>query len=187
MVPYIICKDEENEMVSNLKIGFRERQRKCLSKSIAINPSPLKKACSTPDLDPLSKPILSIITTIVILGPDEKPFFVDNIFYHEMRKPFVTSGNISEDLFECPNPSHFHPKLAYVPSQEEVSELLSRIPFFTERESLVQDMRMLFSAMQQILVEVNEDPSQSFMAQLPVWYFRHYHCLHNSYEGLHSF
>ncbi|KAL6342959.1 hypothetical protein AAG906_016979 [Vitis piasezkii] len=70
-----------------------------------------------------------------------------------MRKPFVISGNISEDSFECPNPSHFHPKLAYVPSREEVSELFSRIPFFTEREPLVQDMRVLFSPMQQILVE----------------------------------
>ena len=121
------------------------------------------------------------------MSSDEKPSFVNDIFYHDMRKPFAISGNISEDSFECPNPSHFHPKLAYVPSREEVSELFSRIPFFTEREPLVQDMRVLFSAMQQILVEVNEDPSQSFMAKLPVWYFEHYHCLHNSYEGLHSF
>ncbi|KAL6350513.1 hypothetical protein AAG906_019160 [Vitis piasezkii] len=56
---------------------------------------------------------------------------------------------------------------AYVPSREEVSELLSRIPFFIERETLVQDMRVLFPATQRIPIEVDEDPNQSFMTRLP--------------------
>ena len=83
------------------------------------------------------------------------------------RKPFILLGNINEDLFEYSNSFLLHPKPTYVPSKKEVSKFLSRIPSFTENEPLVQDMRVLFLAMQWILIEVDEDPNQSFMTRLP--------------------
>ncbi|RVW61554.1 hypothetical protein CK203_065654 [Vitis vinifera] len=49
VVSLIICDEEkEEDMASNLRVGFRERQHKGLSKSIIVNPTPSKKACSKP-------------------------------------------------------------------------------------------------------------------------------------------
>lgn len=46
MVPPIICKEEEEEdMATNLRVEYKERQRKHLSKSITIVPPPTKKPC----------------------------------------------------------------------------------------------------------------------------------------------
>ena len=83
-----------------------------------------------------------------------------------MRKPFIVLGNINEDSFECPNPSPHHPKSIYIPSWEEVFKVLRRIFSFTEMEPLVQNMEALFLATQRIPIEVDEDPSQYFMAWL---------------------
>ncbi|KAJ9680220.1 hypothetical protein PVL29_019506 [Vitis rotundifolia] len=121
-------------MASNLRIGFRERQRKRLSKSIVVNPTPSKKAC--PKLASIPPPMLvpSTITVIVTPESDEKPPSADDISYHEMRRPF------------CMTSSPPRPKLANVPNQEEISKLLKCIPSFTKRESPVQNMRLLFPA-----------------------------------------
>ncbi|KAJ9701243.1 hypothetical protein PVL29_006546 [Vitis rotundifolia] len=145
LVPPIICEEEEEEeMTFNLRPGFRERQCKPLSKSIVIDPSSLKKASPALNPDFLSKLTPSTPTTAVTSSLDEKPFSIGNISYHKMRKPFVVSGNISEDSFECSNSFPFHPKLTYALSLEEVSKFLSCIPSFIEKEPLVQDTRVLF-------------------------------------------
>lgn len=115
-------------------------------------PSLSKKARSAPIPDSSSKPILSTPTTIVVSILDDKPSSVGDISYHEMRKPFVVSGSVSEDSFECPNSSPQHPKSTYVPNWEEVSELLRHIHSFTKRELLMQDMRALFLATQRLSV-----------------------------------
>ena len=99
LVPPIIC--EEEEMTSNLRVGFCERKRKCLSKSIIVNPSSLKKTCPKPTIDPLSKSILSTIVVAVTSNPNKKPFSIDDISYHEARKPFIVLENISEESFKC--------------------------------------------------------------------------------------
>ena len=45
LVPPIICEEEEeNDMASNLRVEFCERQCKRLSESITINPTPSKKS-----------------------------------------------------------------------------------------------------------------------------------------------
>ncbi|KAJ9707330.1 hypothetical protein PVL29_002359 [Vitis rotundifolia] len=133
LVPLIICEEkEEEQMTSNLRAEFRERQRKCLSESIYIDPSSSNKAHSTLKLDSPSKPTSLTPIAIVILGPDEKPSFIGDISYHEMRKPFVVLGNISEDSFECPNFSPFRPKANLCPSKEKIFKFLSLILYFTE-------------------------------------------------------
>ena len=118
LVPFIICEKEEEEekMASDLRVGFCERQHKRLSESIAINPSHSKKACPELAPDPLSKLTLPTITTIVTSGLDEKPSFIEDISYHETRKPFVISGKISKDSFECLNFSPLHTKVTYIPN-----------------------------------------------------------------------
>ena len=91
--------------------------------SISVCPNPLlsipflrKKAYPELAPDPLSKLTLLTITTIVTSGLDEKPSFIEDISYHETRKPFVISGKISEDSFECLNFSPLYTKVTYVPN-----------------------------------------------------------------------
>ena len=51
VVPSIVCEEKEEEdenMTSNLRVRFHERQRKRLSESNVVNPTPSKKACSEP-------------------------------------------------------------------------------------------------------------------------------------------
>lgn len=47
MVPCIILEpkeeEEEKEMTLNLRVGFKERQRKCLSKALSAAPPPAKR------------------------------------------------------------------------------------------------------------------------------------------------
>ena len=57
LVPPIICEeDEEDEMTTNLRVGFHERRCKRLFEPIAIDLSPLKKACLALGPDSPSKP-----------------------------------------------------------------------------------------------------------------------------------
>lgn len=57
LVPPIICEeDEEDEMTTNLRVGFHERRCKRLFEPIAIDLSPSKKACLAPGPDSPSKP-----------------------------------------------------------------------------------------------------------------------------------
>ena len=154
-------------MTSNLRVGFCERKRKCLSKSIIVNPSSLKKTCPKPTIDSLSKSVLSTIVVVVTSNPNKKPSSIDDISYHEARKPFIVPENISEESFKCLHSSPPRLKATYVPSQQEVSELLSRIFSFTKKEHLVSNMGVLFPATQQITVEIDENSSQYFMTLLP--------------------
>ena len=57
VVPYIILEPEEEEkevMASNLRVGFKGRQSKRLSKSIVIAPLPAKRTCAE---DPYAVPV----------------------------------------------------------------------------------------------------------------------------------
>ena len=120
----IIYKEEEEDMTSNLRVRFRERQYKRLSKSIAVNPTPSKKVCSEPTLVPPPVPILSTIAAIVTPKPDEKIFSTNDTAYHEIRRPFVILDSLNKESFEYMTSSHPHPKSTYVLSREEVSKLL---------------------------------------------------------------
>ena len=121
-------------MTSILRAELCERQHKRLSKSIVVNPTPLKKACMEPTPTLPSMPALSTTTAAVTLEPDEKPPFADDISYHETKIPFVVPESFSEESFECMNFSPLCPKPTYVPSWEEISELLNHSPSFIERE-----------------------------------------------------
>lgn len=146
VVTPIICEeeDEEENMASNSRAEFRERQHKRLSKSIVVNLIPSKKACPKPASIPPPMPIPSVTTAIITPESDEKPLSADDISYQETRRPFVTLENFSEESFKCMTSFLPRPKLAYVPNQEEIYELLKRIHSFTEKGSLVQNMGVLF-------------------------------------------
>lgn len=153
-------------MTSNRRVGFHERWHKCLSKSIAVNSITSKKACSEFAPNPPSMPALSTTIMVVTLESDEKLPSIDDIYYHETNRPFVALENFSKESFECMNCFSPCPKTAYVPSQEEISKLLTHISSFTERGVPIQNIGVLFLVTQQIPVEIDKNPSQSFMTQL---------------------
>lgn len=95
-----------------------------------MNHFPSKKVRPAPKLHSPSKSTPSTPTIVIVLDSDDKLFFVGDIPYHNLRKPFVVSRSINEDLFKCLNISPHRPKLAYIPGWEEVSELLRGIIFF---------------------------------------------------------
>ena len=135
IVPHIIYKEEEEQnMDSNLRAGFREKKRRRSSESIVVNYIPFKKACPKLALAPLPMPISLATALVVTPNSDEKSPSIDDISYHEMRKPFVVPENLNKESFECMASSHLHSKSAYVPNQEEIFELLKRISSFIERE-----------------------------------------------------
>ena len=164
----IICdgEEEDEDMTSNRRVGFHERWHKCLSKSIAVNSITSKKACPEPASYPPSMPALSTTVMVVTLEPDEKLPSTDDISYHETNRPFVALENFSKESFECMNCFSPCPKTAYVPSWEEISKFLTHIPSFTERGVPVQNIGVLFLVTQQIPVEIDKNPSQSFMTRL---------------------
>ena len=159
-------------MTSNLRAGFQERQRKCLFESIVVNHSSSKRACMVLACpEPISA--LALVLTLLTIAaeitpePDEKLLSADDIAHHELRRPSIGPDHFSEESFEHMISSLSRPKPSYVPSREEIAEFLRQIPSFIERETLVQKMGVLFSATQRILIEIDNDPNQSFMARLP--------------------
>ena len=77
------------------------------------------------------------------------------------------SDHLSDESIECVASFSSCPKSSYIPSQEEIVELMRQIPPFTKRETLVQNMGVLFSTTQRIPIEIESNPNQSFMARLP--------------------
>ena len=148
-------------MASNLRARFRERQRKRLSESIAVNPIPSKRACSEPAPTPMSVSVPPATATTVALELDEKLLFANDIAHHEPRRPFVGPNHFSEKSFEYMVSFLPHPKPTYVPNQKEVSKLLRQIHSFIERETPVQNMGVLFSTTQRISIKIDNDPSRS--------------------------
>ena len=119
-------------MASNLRAEFRERQCKHLSKSIAVNPTPSKKACSKPAFAPTLMSVPPTIATVLTPELDKKFPSTNEHTYHEMRRSFINSDNFSKESFKYMTSFSPHSKSTYVHNREEVSELLKRIPFFTE-------------------------------------------------------
>ena len=111
-------------MTSNLRARFRERQHKHLSKSIVVNPTPSKKACSKPALTPALVSLPPITATVFTSELDEKLPSADEHAYHEMRRPFISPDNFSKESFEYMTFFSPNSKSTHVPTRDEVSELL---------------------------------------------------------------
>ena len=137
-----------------------------MSESIVVIPTPSKKAY--PEPVSVLPPVPVHLTTAAGITPesDEKIPSTNDITHHEPRRPFVSPNHFSDESFEYLALSLPCPKSNYVPSGEEVFELLRRIPSFIEKKTLVQNTRMLFLTTQWILVEIDNDPNRLFMTRL---------------------
>lgn len=162
---------EEGDMVLNLRVGFRERQHKHMSESIAVSHSPSKIPC--PDAayqEPASAPIpvTAHLTAAVkiISKSDEKLHSIEDIAHHEPRRLSINPDHFSVESLSDMVSSFSRPKLGYVPSREEIAELIRQIFSFTKRETPVQYMGVLFSTTQQIPIEIENNSDRSFTTHL---------------------
>lgn len=144
-----------------------------LSESIIVSSSPSKRPCPNPDcseptLAPILVPTPSTTATKIIFELDEKLPFTEDIAHHKPKRPSAAPDHFSQESLGNMNSFSSHPKPDYIPSREEMVELIRQIHSFTERETLVQDMRVLFSTTQRIPVEIETDLDRSFTTRL--WY-----------------
>lgn len=128
-------------MASNLRVGFQERQHKCLFESIVVNHSPSKRAClELARLEPVLAfaPVSAPLTIVAEITPepDEKLPSSNDIAHHKPMRPSIGPDHFSEESFEHMTYSPSHPKASYVPSRKEITEFLRQIHSFIERETL---------------------------------------------------
>ena len=168
VVPRVIHELEEDEenMVANLRAGFKERQRKCLSKSIAVTPLLAKRSCAKDTyVEPISNAPSAPMPLVNAVGPNNAP---------------IAKSPTRKDV--CPTqdgtsigPTHVGDNLdrkdasipSRVPSWEEMAELLKQVPCFTEAEPLSTNMADFFLLTKRVSVDLDDNPSVNVATRLP--------------------
>lgn len=129
VVPCIICEAEgEEDMVVNLRVGFKKKQRKRLYESIAIASPPAKKSCT----EILHSMLVSTIPlapkpSVDAVGPSRvstvRPLFGKDA-HPERGRPSTGPIPLTDDSVECMTSVLLRPQVPRAPSWEEMAELL---------------------------------------------------------------
>ncbi|RVW99883.1 hypothetical protein CK203_029238 [Vitis vinifera] len=114
VVPPIAYEEEKEDMAVNLRVGFKERQHKRLSKSITITLPPSKRPCP-------------------------KILYSELVLTFALR-PSSSLTQLNDDSVECVTSISSCPQAPHAPSWEEIAELMQQIPLFTKREAPVHNM-----------------------------------------------
>lgn len=75
-------------------------------------------------------------------------------------------AQLNDDSVECVAYVPPRPQAPSTPSQEEMVELLKQVPYFIESEGHLNNIGDHFLAIQQVSMDLGDDPSISFMARL---------------------
>ena len=130
MVPYINLEPEEEEaqMAPNLRVSFKERQRKRLSEALSTTPLPAKKSRSKvpreepiPDVPMVQVPFYDIVRSCqeLVVRPS-----TDDTCPMGDRGPTATLGGNAKEKDVSATPSRW----------EEIAALLRAVPCFTASE-----------------------------------------------------
>ncbi|KAL6331672.1 hypothetical protein AAG906_014322 [Vitis piasezkii] len=106
--PHIICeKDGKEDMATNLKVGFKERQHKCLSESITVVIPPTKKPCMkvlcpmpVSTIHPMPKPS-SDVAGPSRLGPSHVLTMRPSDSFFPLSGPSTSSVTFNDDSVKC--------------------------------------------------------------------------------------
>lgn len=157
-------------MATNLRVCFKEKQSKHVFESITVVLPLAKKPCTkvfclVPVLaiPPVPKP------SIDVAGPSHVPTmrpFIGKYVHPKLDGPSTGPAQLNDDSFECVAYVPPRPQVPSTPSQEEMVELLKQVPYFIESEAHVNNIGDHFLATQQVSMDLGNDPSISFMAQL---------------------
>lgn len=118
-----------------------------------------------------SKPISAIVPTLessattVGINPvlDERPFSTGATIHPKLGGFSIGSTQLSDDSVECITSILPRPQAPRALSQEEIAALMKQIPYFIERDALVNNIEDLFSATWRVLVDLDNDHNISFM------------------------
>lgn len=118
-----------------------------------------------------SKPISAIVPTLessattVGINPvlDERPFSAGATIHPKLGGFSIGSTQLSDDSVEYITSILPRPQAPRALSQEEIAALMKQIPYFIERDALVNNIEDLFSATWRVLVDLDNDHNISFM------------------------
>lgn len=134
MVPHIVCEKERDEdMATNLRVSFKERQCKRFSESITVVPPPTKKPymevlCPVPvsTIHLTSKPPFDVVGPNRS-GPSHVPIIRPSVGKDtrpELDGPSTNLVPLNNDSVECVASISPHPPTTRAPSRKEMVELL---------------------------------------------------------------
>lgn len=118
-----------------------------------------------------SKPISAIVPTLESLATtvginpvlDERPFSAGATIHPKLGGFSIGSTQLSDDSVEYITSILPRPQAPRALSQEEIAALMKQIPYFIERDALVNNIEDLFSATWRVLVDLDNDHNISFM------------------------
>lgn len=152
-------------MASNLRVGFKERQRKCLSKSLPIAPLPTKRSCSE---DPHE--VLVLDAPLASMPPSDVARSDQVLVVSSSAKknacPVQEMTFISQTLGVDHNDKDA-PINSHTPSWEKIAELFNQVPCFIESEPPSTDMNDFFPLTNRFFVETASDPHITIAPRLP--------------------
>ena len=142
-------------MALNLRVGFKKRQRKCLSKSLSTTHPPTKR---TRPEDSHEEPVPDA-PMVQVSPPDvtrSSQELVMSSFVEKDARPEQerTAGQTLGD----DNNDKDVPVSSPTPSWEEIATLLKQVPYFTAPEPLSTSMDDFFSLTHRFCVDMSSDP-----------------------------
>ena len=153
-------------MASNLRLGFRESQHKHLLESIVVNPSLSKKSSSKTCLRSFVHASTADYCCGRHLGAEWETSLYWRHFLSWDEKTFCHPRELQQGIIHVHEFSSSSSKVSLCPQVGGDIWAMSRISSFIERAPPVQNMGVFFPATQRIPIEIEENPSRSFMAQL---------------------
>ena len=167
VVPRIIHELEGEEgITTNLRVDFKERQRKRLFESIIVVLPPDKRSCTeephkapVPDTSSMPMPLIDAA------GPNNVPV----VKSPDRKYVCPAQDEVSTDLAPVGDDldRKYAPAPPCAPSWEEMMELLNRVPCFTKVEPLSIKMLEFFSLTKRISMNIDGNPPISIAARLP--------------------
>lgn len=157
-------------MATNLRFCFKEKQSKHVFESITVVLPLAKKPytevfCLVPVLaiSPVPKPSIDVAgpSHVLTVRPSTRKYV-----HPKLGGPFTGPAQLNDDSVECVAYVTPRPQAPSTPNQEEMVELLKQVSYFIESEAHVNNIGDHFLATQQVSMDLGDDPSISFMAQL---------------------
>lgn len=126
---------EEEDMSNNLRVGFKERHRKCLHEAINMAPSPVKKTCPKRVQEEPAREVPPMVVPLSDVARSSSAPVVEKDTGGKEVGPATreTSGGVAP--VEEASDKKDTPILASPPSCDEMMEMLKCVPCFTDAKT----------------------------------------------------
>lgn len=150
-MPYINLEpegEEEEDMASRLKVGFKERHRKCLSEALPTTPLPAKKSHPKAPREELAleAPIVEVPHTNAV-GSGQELVVISSVEDACPTEDGISTGILCGNANEgdaLDNPS----------SWKDIAALLKRVPYFTAPKPSTSGVQAFFPYFRRQIVKL---------------------------------